>query len=160
MYWHSVRLTLDQRQILNREVAGSTKGNRRVYWSQALLWMDRSPGGPAIDDLRVGEWLRQPPQTLQELKRLFNQNGLEAALSYKPAPKAISFRWHKNKDAVEEGLVALANSEAPEGRERWSVRLLAEEAARRRLVESISHTTIHRILKKRDIRLDKGEAAG
>ena len=158
MYWESVRLTLDQRQTLHHIVDQEPKRDRRVFLSRALLWMDRSPEGPALDDLRVGEAFRLSPQSVHEIKRLFNQDGLEAALSFKPPSKGSTFRWRKDKTDIEEKLLALAVSQAPEGRERWSVRLLAEEAIGRKLVESISHTTIHRILRKNDIKLDKTEA--
>ena len=157
MYWQSVKLSPHQRAILSKTISEGPEGSRKVYWSRVLMWLDRSDGGPGLSDLRVAETLRLPPQTVQEIGRLFNHQGLEAALAYKP-PRA-SFRWHKEKDAVEERVVALAASEVPEGRERWSVRLLAEAAVARKLVESISHTTIHRILKKRDIRLERVDPA-
>jgi hypothetical protein len=159
MHFEPVILSLPQRKILNDIIDRGPKESPRVFLSRALLWLDRSPDGPALEDFRVGETLRLSPQSVKEIKTLFNQNGLEAALAFKPPPRSENFRWHKNKRAIEEKLLALASSQAPDGRDRWSVRLLAEEAVGRRLVDSISHTTIHRILRKKEIRLDKTTAA-
>ena len=49
---------------------------------------------------------------------------------------------------AEARLIALACSEAPEGRDRWSLRLLAEKAVEMDIVESVSHGTVRKTLKK------------
>jgi hypothetical protein len=55
--------------------------------------------------------------------------------------------------AFEAHLIALACSEVPEGRRRWTVRLLAEKAVELSLASSVSHMTIQRILKKTNLNL-------
>ena len=98
----------------------------RVFVSaRALLLCDQGPHGPA--------W------TVAEL-------GLEAALRRAPRrrkPRAVTF-----DGAFEGRLIALACSEAPSGRSRWTVRLLAEKAMELGLAPSISPMTVQRILKK------------
>jgi len=58
--------------------------------------------------------------------------------------------------AFEARVIALACSESPEGRRRWTVRLLAEKAVELHLAQSVSHMTIQRILKKTNLSLTSG----
>src|SRR4030066_203994 len=58
--------------------------------------------------------------------------------------------------AFEARLIALACSETPEGRRRWTVRLLAEKAVEVNLAPSVSHMTVQRILKKTNLSLISG----
>ena len=67
MYWDSVRLTLDQRKTLHNIVDQGPEGNKKVFLSRALLWMDKSPGGPGLDELRVCEAMRLSPQVVREV---------------------------------------------------------------------------------------------
>jgi len=76
---------------------------------------------------------------------------MESALTRKPAsrpPREIRF-----DGAFEAKLIALACSDAPEGRSRWTVRLLAEKAVELQITESISKTSVDRILKKTSLSL-------
>ena len=71
--------------------------------------------------------------------------GLPEALYEKPRPgRAVT----KLTGDVEAHLVALACSDAPEGYERWTLRLLAERLVALELVDSISHTAVAKKLKK------------
>jgi hypothetical protein len=102
MRFEPVILPLPQRKVLNDIIDRGSEASPRVFLSRALLWLERSPDGPALDDLRVGETLRLSLQSVKEIKTLFSQNGLEAALAYKPPPRNGNFRWHKDKHAIEE----------------------------------------------------------
>ena len=154
MLWEVVRLTGEQRRTLTEIIDKGPPRSRKVLSSRALLWMDRAPGGPGVKDGKIADLLRLTVQEVVDLKNAFVRGGLEAALAL-PA-RGDALRCRKDKSALEDQLVALALSEAPQGRERWSVRLLAEKAVEGNLVQSISHTTIHRILKKRNLSLLKG----
>ena len=79
-------------------------------------------------------------------KRLFEE-GLEAAIGRK-APD-ISSKPVKIDGAFEARLIALAQSDPPEGRSRWTVRLLAHKAVEQDLIGSIFAISVQRILKKR-----------
>ena len=75
--------------------------------------------------------------------------GLEAALERKPRerpPREVMF-----DGAFEIRLIALACSDIPEGRRRWTVRILADKAVELRLAESVSHMTVQRVLKKMNL---------
>jgi hypothetical protein len=90
-------------------------------------------------------------RSLEHLKKRFVEDGLEAAIERKPReepPRAVIF-----DGAFEARLIALACSDAPEGRRRWTVRLLADKAVELRFAGSVSHMTVQRILKKTSLSL-------
>lgn len=94
----------------------------------------------------TAEALGVTARTIEHIKRRFAELGLEAALRRAPRqrkPRAVTF-----DGAFEGRLIALACSEAPSGRSRWTVRLLAEKAMELGLAPSISPMTVQRILKK------------
>ena len=47
-------------------------------------------------------------------------------------------------------IIAIACSKPPEGRAKWTLRLIAEKAVELEIVDSLSHMTVHRLLKKRN----------
>jgi hypothetical protein len=79
------------------------------------------------------------------------EEGLEAALERKAREKPS--REVVFDGAFEARLIALACSEAPEGRQRWTVRLLADKAVELKYAESVSHMTVQRVLKKMNLNL-------
>ena len=79
------------------------------------------------------------------------EDGLAAALERKQSekpPREVTFDGD-----FEARLITLACSEAPEGRRRWTVRLLAEKAVELKLAPSVSHMTVQRALKKTNLSL-------
>jgi hypothetical protein len=90
-------------------------------------------------------------RTIEHLKNRFVEDGLEAALERKSRekpPREVTF-----DGAFEARLIALACSDTPEGRRRWTVRLLADKAVELRFAESVSHMTVQRVLKKMNLSL-------
>jgi len=90
-------------------------------------------------------------RTIEHLKKRFVEDGLDAALERKKVekpPRAVIF-----DGAFEARLIALACSESPEGRRRWTVRLLAEKAVELNFSPTVSHMTVQRILKKTNLSL-------
>jgi hypothetical protein len=82
------------------------------------------------------------------------EEGLDAALERKKPdkpPREVTF-----DGAFEARLIALACSQSPEGRKRWTVRLLAEKAVELNFAPQVSHMTVHRILKKTNLNLTSG----
>lgn len=82
---------------------------------------------------------------IDRVKKPFVENGLEIALT--GHPKEIEYEKKVDGD-LEAKLIALSCSEASEGFGRWSLRILADKAVELEYVESISHETIRRVLKK------------
>ena len=79
------------------------------------------------------------------VKQRFVEEGFEAALHGRSSQRI----YEKKADGdVEAHLVALSCGNPPEGFARWSLRLLAEKAVELQYVDSISHETVRRVLKK------------
>jgi transposase len=147
---YRVTLTEEERQGLESLKTARTSAKRFLY-ARALLLCDAGPQGPAWTVTDVAEALGVTPRTIEHLKRRFVEEGLAAALERKQPqkpPRPVTF-----DGAFEARLIALACSETPEGRRRWTVRLLAEKAVELRLTPSVSHMTVQRILKKTNLNL-------
>ena len=84
------------------------------------------------------------PRTLINLKERFVMGGLKVALQRKPYKQ----RQKVFDGAFEAKIIQIACSEAPEGRSRWTLQLIADKAVELKIVDSVSIMTIHRVLKK------------
>ncbi len=144
---YRVTLTAEERKELTALTRAATKTTgKRFLYARALLLCERGPDGPGWSVGRVSEALGISARTLERLKQRFVEHGLEAALERKqrahPPRKAVF------DTAAQARLVALACSESPEGRERWTLRLLADKVVELGWAESVSLMTIQRTLKK------------
>jgi transposase len=84
------------------------------------------------------------PSTVGRTRKRFAEGGLEAALDDRPHPGAA-----RKLDGKQEAfLIALTCSNPPEGRERWTLHLLAGKMVELEVVDSLSHETVRRVLKK------------
>lgn len=141
-----VRLSSQEREHLSRLIA-SGKGPARLFTrARILLKADVGPHGPAWPDAKISEALEITVQTVERVRRQLVEEGFEAVLKRHPYRQKVSRK--KVDGEVEAHLVALACSEAPRGRSRWSLRLLAERMVELGYVESVSHETVRRTLKK------------
>ena len=82
------------------------------------------------------------------------EDGINAALERKPPDN--SSRLIKLDGAFEAKLIAMAMTDPPEGRSRWTIRLLAEKAVELELIDSISAMSVQRMLKKKNFDLTTG----
>ena len=150
---YKVTLTQKEREELE---AISTKGKRSartVLYSRALLLLDAGEYGPKWFVEKVSEALGVTPRSLEHLKKRFVEQGLSAAIERKERvtpPREIQFGGE-----FEARLLALACSESPEGRSRWTVRLLAEKMVELEIVPSVSPMTVCNTLKKMNLNLTK-----
>lgn len=98
--------------------------------------------GKTLDE--IADLLKMSRVTVHHVCQRYENEGLDGALNERPRPGKPSIFSGKQKAKI----TALACSKAPEGRSRWSLRLLADKAIELKLVDSISHTDVGRILKK------------
>ncbi len=137
---YKVTLTKEERNELEAISTKGTRAARTVISSRALLLLDAGEFGPKWIVARVAEALGKTTRSLEHLKKRFVEEGLNAAIERKrreTPPRAIQFGGE-----FEARLLALACSEAPEGRERWTVRLLAEKMVELKIVPSVSPMTV------------------
>ncbi len=119
-----------------------TKGKhsvRSLKRAQVLLALQEGNTPSAVAQL-VGV----SPAMVYNIRNRYLAEGLTVALSEKPRPGQPS----KFDKATQAHLTALACSEAPDGRSRWTLRLLADRLVELRLVESVSYKTVGEQLKK------------
>jgi len=124
--------------------SGRTAASKFVH-ARALLLCDAGPHGAPWKVADVAAALGISSRTIEHLKARFVEEGLEAALVRRARVKAPKLTFDGAFDAR---LTALACSPAPEGRARWTVRLLAEKAVELKLAPTVSTMTVHRALKK------------
>ncbi len=148
---YRVTLTEEERNELESLTKRGRVEARKFVHTRALLLCDAGPEGPAWKVADVAAALGVSSRSIEHLKKRFVEEGLAAALGRKPRekpPREVTF-----DGAFEARLIALACSDAPEGYQRWTVRLLAEKAVELSFADTVSHMTVHRALKKMNFSL-------
>jgi transposase len=133
-----VKLSDDERAALDQQEAGPLTRRQR-YRVQILLRADAGDTDPEIAD-EVGVSIG----TVADVRRRFAAGGLDAALNDRPRPGAVPVL-----DGEAEAIViATACSPVPEGRAKWTARMLANRLVELQVVEGVSEDTILRVLKR------------
>ena len=143
---YRVTLTTAERQELDGLLARGKADVRRLKHAQILLTADQAEAGPAWPDARIAEALDAGITTVERVRQRFVEEGLASALSPYRGGKRIYSR--KLDGAQEAHLVALACSKPPEGRGRWTLRLLARRMVELAYVDRLSFETVRQTLKK------------
>jgi transposase len=138
-----VRLTDDERQSLQGLLSGKRIAADRALRARILLKADVD--GEAWSDTEIAEALDVSLSTIHRLRQRLVEDGLEAALSRRPT---ASTRPRKLDGAQEARLIAIACGPAPEGRARWTLRLLTDKLVELEVVDSIGREAVRRTLKK------------
>jgi len=145
-----VELTSDERRMLQELISSGKSPARKLIHARILLKADSGDHGPAWLDAKIAEAIDVGLSTVERVRIRFVEEGLEAALIRK-APRRVYLR--KLDGDAEAHLVALACNEPPEGRARWTLRLLAEKMVALEYVDSLSKDTVRRTLKKTNLNL-------
>lgn len=139
-----VRLTKEERERLKALVSKGRTSARKIARAQVLLKVDAD--GPNWTDEQAAESFGIRANTAAEIRQRFVEEGLDRALDRKqPADPP---RRRKLDGAGEARLIAMACGEPPEGRARWTLRLLAGQLVELAVVDGISHETVRQTLKK------------
>jgi hypothetical protein len=142
---HRVTVTAEEREALGHMISQGKADARKLAHARVLLHADASAGGSDWTDTRIAEAVRVSVRTIERVRQCFVEEGLEAALLPKPSPRVYA---RKLDGAQEAKGVALACSGAPEGRRRWTLRLVAERMVELEIVPDLSHETVRQTLKK------------
>ena len=138
-----VRLAEEERRHLEKLVRRGRAHARELLYARVLLKADANKD--TWTDERIAEALEVSTATVARERRRFCEDGLEVALMPRkpgrPRRRVLDGR-------AEAHLIALACSDPPAGRERWSMRLLADRMVELGYVESVSYETVRRTLKK------------
>ena len=142
---YKVTLTEQERGQLEAMTRSGKMAAATFVHARALLLCDAGPHGDRWTVADAAAALGVTTRTIEHLKQRFVEQGIEAALERKARAKPPNLTFDGEFDAR---LTALACSPAPDGRARWTVRLLAEKAVELNLAASVSPMTVHRSLKK------------
>ena len=140
---YAVELTEEERARLRTLVGSGTAPARTLTRARILLKANQGEGGPAWSDAAIAGALEVHPATVARVRRQCVETGLEAALARK-RPDRVYGRVLDG--AAEAHLIAVACSAPPVGRERWTLRLLANELVRLEVVPAVSYETVRRTL--------------
>ena len=141
-----VTLEPQEREQLEALVSKGKHAAQKVLTALVLLNCDSS-----IERQRrrsseeLAEVLQISARKIDRVKRRFVEEGLEATLDRRPSQRVYERLVDGDAEAH---LIALSCSEPPPGHARWSLKLLAEKAVELQYVETISHETVRRTLKK------------
>lgn len=142
-----VELTSEEREQLQDLVNKGKVAGYKIRHAQMLLKADQGEDGRGWSDEAIVESFGGHRTIVERLRQRFVLQGLEAALDRQKRP----LRGGKLDGEAEARLIALACSKAPEGRSEWSLRLLADELVQLGVVDSCSHMTVQRTLKKTNL---------
>jgi transposase len=141
-----VVLTAEDRDTLEGLIASGHAPARQLTHARILLKADEAAGMPAWPDVKIADALEVSRSTVFRVRERFAWEGLEAALVHRQPKNTKPKKLHGEQEAH---LIALACSEPPKGKKRWSVRLLAERFVELECAEEpISRELVRRTLKK------------
>ena len=138
-----IHLSGRERKELRRLLAGGLQQVRVVLRALALQQLDQGATAP-----QVARTVALTAKTICQLVHRYEQGGLERALHDKPRPGAAPLLDASQKQRV----IAMVCSAAPEGQARWTVRLIAEEAVKRKLVPNVGRETLRNLLNHHDLK--------
>jgi len=141
-----VRLTQTERVELEALVRKGKASALTIARARILLKADQGKDGEARPDVQIAEALGIVAKTVFNVRRRWVEEGLEAALRRKK--QDCPSRSRKLDGVAEAKLVATCCGPAPQGRARWTLRMLADKLVEFEVVHSISHETVRSTLKK------------
>lgn len=142
-----VSLSGEDRGGLEGLIARGNAPARQLTHARILLKAGEGTDAPgeAWLDTKIAEALEVSRSTVSRVRERFVAEGLEAALVHRKPKRTKPKKLDGSQEAH---LIALACSEPPRGRKRWSVRLLAKRFVRLECEESVSRELVRRTLKK------------
>ncbi len=148
---YAVILTERERAQLRTLIGQGMAPARLLTHARILLKADQGEGGPGWADVAIAGAVEVHPATVGRVRRGFVEAGLEAALERKAPTRVYPRRLDGGAEAH---LVALTCSAPPVGRERWTLRLLADELVRLEVIDTVSYETVRQTLQQ--TRLSRG----
>ena len=132
----------DQSELM-KLLSGGVQQVRVVRRALSLLQLAKGASAPQISEV-----VPLTPQAIRKVGHCYQNGGLEAALYERQRPGAQTILDDRQKQRI----IALVCSDPPEGRARWTVRLVAQEAVKRRLVPRVGRETIRILLLDHDLK--------
>ncbi len=140
----TINLKQDETESLRRIVKKGSRSVREVRRANILLLANKGKKSKEI-----AEVLEVNKGTVTNVKRRYREEGLQRALTDKPRPGQPK----KYTEKEEAEIIAMACTDAPRGRKRWSIRLLTYELKNKKDFATINRESVRLILKKRKLSL-------
>ena len=138
-----IDVTKKDQQELRKLVKGGVQQVRVVLRALALLQLSEHASAP-----QIAKVVQLTPQAIRRLGHRYQQTGLDGALYEKQRPGAAEVLDTNQKQRI----IAMVCSVPPEGQARWTVRLVAEEAVKRKLIPRVGRETIRILLLHHDLK--------
>lgn len=141
-----VRLSSTDRNRLESLISKGTATAKSIMHTNILLAADEISSKGQMREAEIAELLHVSKQTVHTIRQLYSEKGFDAALGRKkrdtpPVPAKIT-------GDVEARIIALSCNAPPQGRSKWTLRLLADKAVELEIIDSISHVAVDQLLKK------------
>jgi Homeodomain-like domain len=141
-----VKFSVEERERLETLIRSGKHPARKLTRARILLKADASDLGEAWSDSRIAAALGTALSTVAQVRQQLVEEGIESVLTPKRSPNSARKRIFDG--AAEARVIALACSEPPAGRARWTLRLLEGKVVEMNIVDQVSDNTIGRTLKK------------
>ncbi len=141
-----VKLSAAERERLETMISGGKHPAQRLTKARILLKADAGEAGEGWSDSQIAHALDTSLATIARTRQQLVEEGFEAVLTRKHSPNSARKRIFDG--AAEAKLIALACSEPPAGRARWTLSLLEDKVVELNIVPQASDNTISRTLKK------------
>lgn len=139
-------LSQEERDELKDIVAKGKHNSQKVLNALILLNYDEDAPEPrTLGEQEIANVLKVSAMKIHRVKQRLVEEGLDIALNGRERERAYE---RKADGDFEAHLIALSCSDPPEGQAQWSLRLLADKVVELGYVESVSHETVRRVLKK------------
>lgn len=151
-----VTLTEDEREALDALASKGKHKSQKIINALILLGCDEGEFQKKRSlNKEIARVLNISMKKIDRVKKRFVEEGLDIVLTGRKGMRIYS---RKADGDFEAHLVALSCSEPPEGFARWSLRMLADKVVELDYIDSVSHETIRRVLKKTKSSLGSGKA--
>lgn len=150
---HIISFTDEQVKCLKKQLKSSRTSKTVRGRIEVLLLLDTAHNEKVMTYEMIGKKSGTSLSTVRAVVKGFSEGGLESVLKLKRSPNSDSAK-RKVDGRAEAQIINIACGPAPEGRARWTLRLL-EERCRVELEEPVSKDTIRRALKKTNFDLTK-----
>ena len=147
---YRVELSEAQRRHLEKLISSGQLPARTLTHAFVLLKSDSSAEGPGWKYEQICLAFNISQVTVMNIRKRYIEKGLEAALERKKPDREYAHTIDGESEAY---LIALACGEVPDGKERWSLRLLQDRFIKLGYVDTVSHETIRTTLKKTNLSL-------
>ena len=147
-----VKLTSEERQHLLELVSKNKVNRTKIVNAYILLKSDEGEEGEGWTDRAIAAAFNVSIRKIERTRQRLVEEGFDSALNRKPAS---NYKPRKLQGDEEAYLIATCCSEPPEGRVRWTLRMLGDKLVQMNYVESISPETVRQTLKKTNLSLGK-----